>query len=229
MKKLIPAICMTLIAAVMLASSTFAWFSINTSVTAEGMQVTAQSNSVYLLISEDSDLSRIQGANSTKVTYSGSTALFPSAHKAVTNTTEANTLSNWYYKTANAPTASMPAGSETELPNFDDYVLRKTVYITVAAGSNDASNLKVSATITANGGTTLTPVTVLVTTATAVAELSTSALSSDTTLAATITNANVIAVDIFIYYDGNNGEVYTNNIGNLSGATINLTFSVTTA
>lgn len=41
MKKLIPAICMTLVAAAMFASSTFAWFSMNTQVQATGMKVTA--------------------------------------------------------------------------------------------------------------------------------------------------------------------------------------------
>ena len=51
MKKLIPAICMTLIAAFMLASSTFAWFSMNTQVKATGMQVVAKSDNTYLLIS----------------------------------------------------------------------------------------------------------------------------------------------------------------------------------
>lgn len=230
MKKLIPAICMTLIAAVMLASSTFAWFSMNTSVTAEGMQVTAQSNSVYLLISEESELAAIQGANSTKVTYSaGSTALFPSAHKEVTNTTAATTLSNWYYKTADAPDASTSTGSENELSKFDGYVLHKTVYIAVAAGSNTAEELKVSATITAAESGTITPIRVLVTTTTAVAELSSATTSSDVVLAATISNTDVIAVDIFIYYDGNNADVYTNNIANLDGATINLTFSVKAA
>lgn len=41
MKKLIPALCMLLIAAVMLGTSTYAWFSMNRTVTATGMQVRA--------------------------------------------------------------------------------------------------------------------------------------------------------------------------------------------
>lgn len=40
-KKLIPAFCMLLISAVLMGTSTFAWFSMNTSVTATGMQVKA--------------------------------------------------------------------------------------------------------------------------------------------------------------------------------------------
>lgn len=50
MKKLIPALAMLLIAAVMLGTSTYAWFSMNTTVTATGMSVTA-TTPVNLLIS----------------------------------------------------------------------------------------------------------------------------------------------------------------------------------
>lgn len=50
MKKLFPAICMTLVAAAMFATSTFAWFSMNTTVTATGMQVTAKSDTKFLQI-----------------------------------------------------------------------------------------------------------------------------------------------------------------------------------
>ena len=49
-KKLIPAFCMLLVSAILLGSSTYAWFSMNKTVTATGMQVTAKSNSSYLLI-----------------------------------------------------------------------------------------------------------------------------------------------------------------------------------
>ena len=44
MKKLIPALALLLVSAVMLATSSFAWFSMNTSVTVTGMSVTAKVN-----------------------------------------------------------------------------------------------------------------------------------------------------------------------------------------
>lgn len=50
-KKLIPAMCMLLVSAVMLGSSTFAWFSMNNKVTATGMEVTAKANTQYFVIS----------------------------------------------------------------------------------------------------------------------------------------------------------------------------------
>lgn len=234
MKKLIPAICMTLIAAVMLASSTFAWFSMNKNVSADGMQVTAKSESVYLLISNTkTTASEIQALSpaSTKVGLGVTNAeLFPSAHKAVKNTTEAATESNWFYKIADDPGASTSTKEENALNegNFAQYVVHKTVYITVAKGSNPAKNLKVSAAITAKDSKTITPVTVLVTTATdnAMAELHSEALSSETVLADSISDTQVVAVDIFIYYNGEDSAVNTNNKANLDGATIELTFKV---
>ena len=53
MKKLIPALCMLLVAATLLGTSTYAWFSMNTSVTATGMSVKAQAPT-SLLISKTS-------------------------------------------------------------------------------------------------------------------------------------------------------------------------------
>lgn len=49
-KKLIPAFCMLLVSVVMLGSSTFAWFSMNNKVTASGLDVTAKSNTQFLVI-----------------------------------------------------------------------------------------------------------------------------------------------------------------------------------
>lgn len=52
-KKLIPALCMLLVSAVMLGSSTYAWFSMNNKVTATGMSVTAVANTQFLVIAQN--------------------------------------------------------------------------------------------------------------------------------------------------------------------------------
>ena len=49
-KTLIPALCMLLVSAILLGTSTYAWFSMNTQVSAEQMSITAKSNARYLLI-----------------------------------------------------------------------------------------------------------------------------------------------------------------------------------
>lgn len=53
-KKLIPALGMLVLSACMLVTSTFAWFSMNDTVTATGMSVTAKGDQVYLqIVNED--------------------------------------------------------------------------------------------------------------------------------------------------------------------------------
>jgi hypothetical protein len=54
-KKLIPAIVMLMFSAVMLVTSSFAWFSMNKDVAATGMSVTAQGKQIYLQIVKDAD------------------------------------------------------------------------------------------------------------------------------------------------------------------------------
>ena len=57
-KKLIPALGMLVLSASMLVTSTFAWFSMNTSVTATNMTVTAKADQVYLQIIKGNDKSK---------------------------------------------------------------------------------------------------------------------------------------------------------------------------
>ena len=72
-RKLIPAVAMLLISAIMLSTSSFAWFSMNSTVTADGMTVKAESNEVFL------EIAKTDGAFKTAVTYtdSASDALKP--------------------------------------------------------------------------------------------------------------------------------------------------------
>ena len=53
-KKLIPALCMLLVSAILLGGSTYAWFSMNDTVSANGMTVEAVANTKFLVISTDS-------------------------------------------------------------------------------------------------------------------------------------------------------------------------------
>lgn len=213
----------------------------NREVTVSGMQITAKSDSVYLLISSSKTTAaeiQTEGVITAVATVDENAAkVFPSAHESITNNATAGTETNWYYQVANAPTASASTSEKVILSgeNFDQYVIKRTVYVVLAAGSNSATNLKVtSAEITSNStatgeATTLTPVKVVVASSTACVELDSTTTSSTTPLAATVTNDTVIALDIFIYYNGADNSVYTNNIANLEGANIKLTFAVDAA
>lgn len=265
MKKLIPAICMTLIAAALFATSTFAWFSMNTQVTATGMQVVAKSGNTFLLISgTNSTASAIQseGVTTVALTVSDDQAkLYPSAPvlsegevaylatdsgnktvagapitiagEKVTNETTAKEVTNWYTATAaTSGAATIDENTVKQLTNFNGYVILKTVYLTVAAGANPANNLKVTPTFAQKGsGSDISAAKVIVTTSDggfAVLSNSNNGRAVDIFGSNTnLTSSTVLTVKIYIYYDGNNENVYTNNAANLTGATINLAFDVT--
>lgn len=237
-RKLVPALCMLLISAVLLGTSTFAWFSMNTTVTATGMQVTAKTNHTYLLISKTNDKVALQtdpDANDTKVTYEAAASkLAPSAHDAFETTgasTAAATVGKWFTAQGSDPSKSdMKTDTKKTLTNFDGYVLTETVYITVTKDSADAKNLKVKATITNNTAapaTDIAPLKVLVVCGDNYVEFDSTELEdASKVLAATISKDVLTKVDIYIYYDGNHANVTTNNAANLGGAKVDLTFSV---
>lgn len=262
MKKLIPAICMTLIAAVMLASSTFAWFSMNTQVTATGMQVVAKSDNTYLLISStNSTAETIQDENviTTALTVSDADAkVYPCAPAIsdtevgylttsgfkvgggsitvegvkVTNATTAAAVTNWY--TANAAASddsAIKADTARQLTSFTGYVIQKTVHLTVAKGANAANNLKVTPTIelkSGDSGKTVDAARVLITTSDGgFAILKKDSVTVDIKGSNTnLTDSTVLTVNIYIYIDGNDSTVFTNNAVKLDMATISLLFSV---
>lgn len=81
MKKIIPSICMLLVTAVLMGTSTYAWFSMNREVKATGMQVTASTSSNLIISkSEITDFSG-NGVNDYDVAFgdTGYTAFAPAS------------------------------------------------------------------------------------------------------------------------------------------------------
>ena len=242
LKKLIPAFCMLLVSVAMLGTSTFAWFSMNKAVSATGMQITAKSESVYLLIMEgEKTAEEVQRNNSASVeVHPGNTAMLPAAHEAIANTDAAeakagDTYSNWYYQTAKIPTdPAAETSTKTKLTtaSFSQYVLEYTYTITLAKGSLEQGKLTATANITKKNSETgpektIEPVKVLVTTKASAAEFTTGNMTTAQELyAGKIDDRTAIVVKVYIYLDGANENVYTTNIANLDGAKIELTFKV---
>lgn len=143
MKKLIPAICMTLIASVMFASSTFAWFSMNTSVKATNLQVAAKSDNYNLLINKTGDNGK--GSNSEDLTLPQSGKyVVPCSYTtdAITDQSEpATTLvaaNNWYTATSKSFNQSTAGGVENyKVVTAGDskYMVAYTCYLTMATNS----------------------------------------------------------------------------------------------
>lgn len=259
-KKLIPALISMFLSFSLMGTATFAWFSMNTTVTATGIEIEAKSDNTYLLISQTNDTAAaIQAENATSVTsLIGSSSVFPSApalsdaeaayltvaagHNTVSSgaivtagtkvvdATTAAAVTNWY--TANALTPGSSAIDTTtarQLNSFDHYVIEETYYLTVAAGSNPATNLTVTPTITQlGGGNDVSACKAVVTTSDggfAVLNNASGAVSIQGSN--NITDTTVITIHIYIYYDGNDANVYTNNAANLTGASFTFAFNVT--
>ena len=233
-KIIIPALGVLLLSTAASVTGTVAWFSMNKTVTATGMSVTAKSDSSFLLIgNEDDDLDSIQDANSISATAKNSTKeLYPVAHKAIANTAAADSISNWYFMYSDDPDNYIgTATEELAIPNgklFTDYVLKNTFKITVAKQGHPVNNLKVD-TLTISG---VSAVRALVTSSTAAQEFAETyaddpAVDTDdaTILAAQVTSSTVVEINVYIFWDGNDELVYTNNADQLTNTSVELTFT----
>lgn len=236
MKKFTTKLLMSIIAVafafVALGTSTYAWFSMNQTVTASGMEITAKSDTTFLLIKAGhaADADAVQADKVTTATaLAASAELLPTAHTdAVTNITTADAAANWYYKTSDDPALYGGAGHEsaaTALSTLTGYVLVNEFSITVADGSNDLKKLRVgSLTLTTAGDSA---VKVLVATSEGSQEFSANDTddSDNVQLAASVTSASVTYVKVYIYWDGTNEEVFTNGIADLKNTSVVLTFT----
>ena len=236
-RKLIPAFVLLLISTAIMSTATFAWFSMNTTVTATNMSVTAKSDQIFLLIEEGTHTAaEVQTAKLTSDEATTSSAvLLPSAHHGTNSSGTAyyDDYANWYWHTSDDPGSSAAKGGEVELTinssALDQYVLYNTFTITVAKGSNPVRNLKVSncKITTLDGGAEA--VKVVVATETASEEFGT--IGSAGTDGSVILNAGplsdteVLIVKVYIYWDGNDADVYTNNILNLKNTSVEVTFT----
>ena len=169
---------MTLVLVVMaLGTSTFAWFSMNTTVSASGMQVGVKSDATYLLVGSSNTAAAIQGSPATTIaltvtnqeaivlpskplvsTEIGSGKLFETGN-ALTAAT-ANDASRWYTASSTDPAQAvtnvkgqhvLQSSDSAASYYFDNYVITRTLYLTLSLGSNDAHNLTVTPTIQTAG------------------------------------------------------------------------------
>ena len=178
-KKLIPALSMLLVSAILLGSSTYAWFSMNTQVSATGMQIQAKSNETFLLINAtETTAAGIQTAALTDETVTVNEEVYPAspaltaaeaaylttsgkdvtgatittAGVQVDNAAKAATVTDWF--TAKALVQSdelIDTTTARQLTAWTDYVVVQSFHLTVAAGAEDANNLTVTPTITQYG------------------------------------------------------------------------------
>ena len=133
MKKLIPALAMLLVAAALMGTSTYAWFSANTQVTASGMSVKAASSGGLAIGSYnyDADSGAItapaEGDFATSVTIgTGDYVVGNSAIKPV-SFNKSHTAGKWFYATASAADSYTAAADMVELMAAAEAAAQKKV------------------------------------------------------------------------------------------------------
>ena len=254
-RKLIPALAMLLISAVMMSTASFAWFSMNTQVSVEGMQIQAMSDQTFLLISDTKTAAAdIQADAKVKVELQNlDPATYTVYPAAVAGTPSKDGDLKFHYAIGQGynnyrPTVDSngdPVYYEIAEGNLSKYVVKYTFYLTVAKDAVPASNIVVqSLTLSSvdDDDTTigLEAVDVVVTTeyAAAVFTANTYTADADATVLSSglnegegelegkLTDADVLPVHVYVYYNGDNSNVTTANAAKLEGVTLNITFGV---
>lgn len=159
-KKLIPAFCMLLISAVLMGTSTYAWFSMNTRVTATGMQVTAKSDSKFLQIVAGTDAFVENEAQTSATAKNASkqvrpvaigSAISDDAITELTSTVKASEI-KWAEAFSNDPTVSTKTGKYSDVTTKATLTTEDNLYTLVnsfkvrlneKAGATDAADLTV--------------------------------------------------------------------------------------
>lgn len=233
-KELVAALVMLVVMTLSITASTYAWFAMNAKATADNMRVTIASDASYLLISagektaEQVQAERVMTASATAT----NAALLPAAHDIVlTNSAMAADANNWYYTYSDNPANSTGGalnGYDIAPEDFGKYVLVNRFSITVAQGSNPLEDLIVTdCAITSSSSDGAIAVKVIVATSEAAVEFDKDTTASSTSLAAVVTDSDVVPVDIYVYWNGNDQAVYTNNFDKLKDISVAITFTGT--
>ena len=226
-KKLVPAICMLLVSAVLMGTSTFAWFSMNTSVTAKGMSVQASTDNAYLIIKEGTTLS----GSEKEATGTMNATLKPVSVMTGVTLSSANieTVTSWGTGTSTDPNDANTTSTLTALSTgttlLNTYVAKQSFMVGIVANSGTVANdLRLdSLTISnANAG-----ITVVVVCGTNLYSHNANVTTGGTEKLAdkTAVTTTGVQVDVYVYIDGKNANVKTANAVNLTG-TVELVFSI---
>ena len=224
MKKLIPAICMTLLAAAMFATSTFAWFSMNTTVQATGMKVTAKSDSTFLIIQAGSGAWDNSSTATSADTSSTTKELFPVAPKEALTSTNVTTPGSWHYAYSNSNTDPNKTGEYIVCTDLTNYVASEVFQIGLNEKSSvdtSENNIKLTfVTLPENKG-----ISCVIVCGTVCQTYTATNLSANLDLGAKAQKDSSVTVTVYYFINGEDEHVYTNNAGNLTGS-INLVFSI---
>lgn len=244
-KQMGAAIAMVLVAAVALGSATFAWFVSNNKVDATTSKISAQSNSASMYIRDENEPSKDLRTDDSSV---ANTPLYPAHWANGADTTPYDTLANFYTAFGTSATDGLKVDNTVKLVPAQGadaagtpaaavtgkYAVKNTFY--VGSKGAELTNLVVdSAKITGATGDndkfdSALRVLVMSGTNWVLCNKDGIVSSSDTThkLADKI-GEDETTVEMYVFYDGDDAQVFTNNLENLKTASkrINVVFTAT--
>ncbi len=247
-KKIIPALAMLLVSAVMMATASFAWFAMSSEATANNMNVQLKSDSKYLLISTSENMANATNSvDGEPADGFDSNSIAPVAHDENLASSDVETVGKWYTMVGTSSsdgTGVVPSGDGagdgkthfTEQGALSGYINKYTYYVAMANGSKAGGALTLQGDIRitkqeSSAGSTLDPIRVIIVCGNKIIELSTKNKTSNETLlesvpALTDSNSKGTAINVYVYYDGNDTSVKTENIVNLANVTVSFTLQV---
>ncbi|MBD9226207.1 MAG: hypothetical protein EGQ48_03090 [Clostridiales bacterium] len=240
-RKLIPALCMLLVSALFVGTSTYAWFSMNKEVSATNMSVTAKADTPFLQI-------RAKGGSgdwATTATLTASGTELSLIHP----TTIKQGAMVWEYATSKNPadaevdnttvvktlTGTASETGATVLANDGvNYVLQQDIKVRLVDNGNSGTNLKVKNVTFAKGENTIAASGRLLVVSNegyqlfklVNGEVTTTETGSANALIAAPVAGTEYTLNAYFFFDGTDASAYTNNATNLSAVTAGITFSI---
>ena len=232
-KRLIPALCMLLVSAVLMGTSTFAWFSMNREVSANNLSITAQADNPYLLISTTQNGTFAKTADENVAAAEALKLVTPTNLTGDSKFTNAASVT-WGTTTSTDPAEVQAENALTtvEAADLDKYVLTDERWFKVEENTSNGANLKLTkATFTTGENSIAASGRVLLVSETGkyqlvkVANGEVTATEGDAQLLETVTTT-AQKVTIYFYFDGKDNAAFTNNATNLSAITAAFTFNI---
>ena len=227
-KVIIPALGILLLSTAASVTGTVAWFSTNSTVSATGMTIKAKTDSNFLVIVEGSTFNGAALTTSVTSTHAA-VELYPVAPKDSLSAANAGTYSTWHYTYSDGPNkwqqGAQQAWVDCTEGNLGNYVASETFSIGLAASSaqdNTDTDLELaSVTLPAAKG-----ISCVVVCGSVMGHYTASNDAANLDLGVPASKDGT-TVTVYYYLNGNDENVFSNNILNPSTGALNLTGAVT--
>ena len=241
-KKIIPALCMLLISAVLMGTSTYAWFSMNTTVSASNMAIKAQSNSSYLMIGSTADIGTTKTDAKTELAHTASGAkVYPCALNGSSAITDGAAVSPKTLVEANAWYTANSSSSSNATENVKNYktvtlgdakyFTTYTMYLTLSADSeNFKGELAVDFALAESNSTAISAYVVVGESESFATKLNMNTTNNSGKVSNfVVTKSTTVKVTVYVYIDGTNADVTSQKITDSATALdgiVGLTFTI---